>query len=516
MSAEQDRRGHRTAGVALGVVLAIGLAAGTGGGEGLAQTEGPTRPLVAAVHVHSTLSTGALTLDELAQRARELGIDAIVLSENFALRYEYGLPPLRGVLRVGRRVPSVSAARAERFLQEVAAAQARHPDIIFVPGVETAPHYYWTGSLLTGDLTMHNAQRNLLVVGLTKPEDYRALPLPGNPASFRHGPGSWINLAPIALLAPAVWLWRAGGRRGAAARRLVAGSLVAGTLVLLLNAWPYGLPVFGPYEADLGYRPYQAVIEVVRDRGGLVFWSLPEARDRHRLSLGPLGTVTVQTEPHPESLLRTTGYTGFGALYQDTRGVTEPGAEWDRALAEHLTGARVFPVGLGEIAFHAPGQANIELGQVLNVLRVRDWTPSGVVEALHEGRLYAVGQFPPEGVALRLEEFSIAQGLGGRRARAGETVLVDEPATLEIQVRVTARDAERAPVSLKVIRSGRVVAATSGPTPFSFTHVDEIGKPVTPAYYRVEVKGRYAEILSNPIFVRPDSDVVSAEDGGPV
>ena len=64
------------------------------------------RPLVAALHVHSTVSTGALSLDQLAERAESFGLDAVLLSENFVLRYEYGLFPLRGVLRRAVTFPS--------------------------------------------------------------------------------------------------------------------------------------------------------------------------------------------------------------------------------------------------------------------------------------------------------------------------------------------------------------------------------------------------------------------------
>ncbi len=477
------------------------------------EEERPFQTLVAAVHVHSTMSTGTLTLDQLAERARELGIDAIVLSENFALRYEYGLPPLRGVFKVSRTVPSVSAQSADRFLNEIAAAQMRHPDILFVPGVEVAPHYYWTGSLLTGDLTMHNSQRNLLVVGLTKPEDYGALPAAGNQRSYRHGPGSWANLAPVVLLVPAFWMWRRRPRHAAARRRVPAGILAGAALVLLVNAWPFGFPVFSTYDTDLDYRPYQALIDAVEERGGLVFWSLPEARDHNQFSFGPLGTITVQTAPHPEALLRTTGYSGFGGMYQDTRQVTEPGAGWDQALSEHLAGRRARPVSIGEIAFHAPGQGNIYLHQVLNVLQVRERSPRGILEALRHGRLYAVGEFPPEGVALRLDEFSIMQGMDGQRVQAGDTLLVGESALLRLDVRVRARDGGAVPISLKVIRSGRVVGATTGMTPLSFIHLEEIEKPVTPRFYRVEVKGKYVEILSNPIFVRADGARVSGSSG---
>ena len=150
--------------------LILGLIITLAGIDAFAQTMAPaaqaegqaqaSQHLVAALHVHSTLSTGTLTLDQLAERARELGIDAIVLSENFALRYEYGLPPLRGVFKVSRTVPSVSARSADRFLQDLAAAQARHPDVLFVPGVEVAPHYYWTGDRKSTRLNSSHSQQS--------------------------------------------------------------------------------------------------------------------------------------------------------------------------------------------------------------------------------------------------------------------------------------------------------------------------------------------------------------------
>src|SRR5512140_880738 len=47
--------------------------------------------LLATVHVHSTASTGELTVEALAERAERLGLDVLMLTDNFSLRYEYGL-----------------------------------------------------------------------------------------------------------------------------------------------------------------------------------------------------------------------------------------------------------------------------------------------------------------------------------------------------------------------------------------------------------------------------------------
>ncbi|TAJ26469.1 MAG: hypothetical protein EPO64_06410, partial [Nitrospirae bacterium] len=175
---------------------------------GASEAEPEFRPLVAAFHVHSTVSTGTLSLDELAERAERLGIDAVVLTDNFVLRYEYGLFPLRGSLRRTFSLPSVLDYGLERYFADVAAAQARHPKVLLVPGVEVVPHYFWTGSLVDRNLTMHNSQKNMLVFGLSRPEDYAALPVNGNQASYHYGWNSLWNLAPAVLFIPAVWLWR--------------------------------------------------------------------------------------------------------------------------------------------------------------------------------------------------------------------------------------------------------------------------------------------------------------------
>ena len=123
----------------------------------------------------------------------------------------------------------------ERYLDEIAAAQSRHPKLIILPGVEVAPYYYWTGSLLGRTLTMHNAQRNLLVLGLTKPEDYRSLPVSGNPGSYTFDWRGAVNGAPMLLVVPAVWLWRPL-RRGAgqrSSRRTVACILIVLAVALV-------------------------------------------------------------------------------------------------------------------------------------------------------------------------------------------------------------------------------------------------------------------------------------------
>ena len=468
--------------------------------------------LTVAFHVHSDISTGGQSLDQIAEQARRMGIDAVVFSENLSLRYEYGLFPFRGMIRRTVTLPSVVEYGIERYLSAIKEAQARHPDLLLVPGVEVTPHYYWTGSLPDRNLTMHNGQKNLLVFGLTKAEDLAALPVPGNRGYSRYGWRTLGQVWPAAVLLYAVWLWPRKWVRevrvGVTTMRVVkhahvpAGLLAAGSAVLLWLAWPFDAPRFSFYDDRLGERPYQLLIDETVRRGGLAVWSMPEAVDFSVHPYGPLGKVTVKTDPYPASLLATTGYAGFGGVYQEGRRMTEPGALWDQLLLQYLAGLRPAPpVAFGEIAYHQTGQSGMELNQVLNIVTVRERTVAGLVEAMREGRLYALGQAGrPYG--LRLDTFRVETQDGTRAAAMGQPFLraADPPA---VRVAVTATDRDTHQVRVTVVRSGQVIARLSGTTPFQQRVVDESLAAGAGAFYRVDVQGEgVKEILSNPIFVK--------------
>lgn len=481
----------------------------------IAQAQGPDdrEQLLATIHVHSTASTGELTIEALAQRAEQLGLDVLILTDNFSLRYEYGLWPLRGILKRQVRFPSVLEYGIERYLDEIAAAQSRHPKLIILPGVEVAPYYYWTGSLVQRNLTMHNAQRNLLVFGLTKPEDYRSLPVSGNPGSYTFDWRGVVNGAPILLVVPALMLWRlprrASDRRSL--RRSVACVLVVLAVALVANAWPLSQSAFSSYNDQLGYRPYQALIDDVKDKGGLVFWSLSEARDFHEIDVGLLGTVTVKTEPHPEAMLLTTGYTGFGGLYQEGRTSINPGELWDRLLYVSMSERRPTPVLIGELALHGLNDADKDLHRLVTSLWVKERTRVGVLEALRSGHSYAAGDSHHH-IQLRLDEFRVVCQGGTKSASVGDRLDPGAARDLMVLLSVTARDDGHHPVKVRVIRSGQVLVQLAGETPFRVNWPDATVPTAEPLAYRVEITGS-GELLSNPILVGPvlETNAVSSQ-----
>ena len=460
------------------------------------------------VHVHSNWSTGEYSLDDLAAQAKTFGIAAIFLTENHLLRYEYGLPPLRGLLRYRAEFPSVLSKGPEAFLDAVRAANAKQQDVLIIPGAQVVPHYFWTGTLLDGTLTMHNTQKNLLALGLYHPEDYRELPAVGNYGAARWSLWSLWLLSPLLLAIPGVWLIRTHRQhviqlqhfRITERRRMILpGLLCLGIgIALLANNYPFRSNPASPYDPTAGLKPYQDVIDFVNARKGVAVWSLPEARDHQEVSVARFH-ATIHTDPYPNDLLRTDRVAAFGGLYEDTTTFAEPGRDWDQLLLDYLNGLRGTPAwAIGESAYHYEGQADKWLGAVQTVLLAERKDPPSLLAALRAGRAYALLRTRED--ALALVQFQVVASalapaeMGGSLAlRAG-----DRP---EVQALVETAGGRPLSTDVRLIRSGKVVHSIRADTPVTLRWSEPPLPPGSKLYYRLDVRGPSGnQILSNPIF----------------
>ena len=483
--------------------LAVVVCALAGVALSIAGTAGALERLPSVLHLHSDLSTGDFALEQLTAMAEKQGIGALLLTENYLLRVEYGLPPFRALTRAVRDERSVLDLGIDRYLERVAQARAANPRVLIVPGVEVLPHYYWTGSPLALHMAVHETQKNILLFGLDD-AGLRALPVTGHKiAGF--GWSSVLDALPTLLVVPGVWLLmrkRRGLRRVGRVvvvvtqRRWVAGAILCGIAVLaVVRGWPFTEDPYPPYR-DLGLAPHQDLIDYVDRLGGVTVWSFPEARDAGEQWMGPV-KVSWYTPPYPDDLLRTARYTAFGAVYEDTTRVERPGGSWDRMLGEFAAGDRSRPGwAVGESGFHG-FTAGKTLGKIRTVFLVEERTERAVLDALKRGRFYAVEQ--EAGAELALTEFSVRAGssvaISGDLARASEAT----PVEVTIAVEATAGTAAPRDVRVTLVRNGTVVRAWTGPPPFRTVHRDVFDG--SPTFYRLDVRGP-GRLLSNPIFVR--------------
>lgn len=460
------------------------------------------QPLRASMHIHSTYSTGDESLREIAEKARRLGIDVLVVTDDDLLQISYGLQPWQRLLRRSESYRSLLVDDTlEEYLSEIRRLDAGFEDLIIIEGVESAPYYTWDVDWTARRWTVRGWNRHLLAVGLDDASAYRSLPALGSEGVLLPKDGYSIlrMLWPVLGLFYASWL---GRRMHGNGLRLLIGCIC---LLFLLDTSlnDFRAPRFSPYN-DAGAEPYQAWIDAVAAKGGLTFWSHPEgASTIPPRDIAGLAHVVSQSPAHAEDLLQTNSYTGFAALYADHITATEPGQQWDQALVEYLRGDRGRPPwGTGEIDYHR-GQPGARLHDIQTVLWVAERSRRGVLEALNRGRAYAVRGGDE---ALQLNRWMIETQ--GGEAVSGQMV-VSGQASWRVLADVDKLNGAAEEVSLRLVRGDRagrieIVADISGSTPLRVEHLEGGQAPEGGYYYRLLIDSRTSKLTSNPIFVRSE------------
>jgi len=254
-------------------------------------------PVTGIMHIQSKVSDGKYSIDEIAKKAIEKGIEVVFISDHDLNRWEYGFPPFRRLFKRKVELDSVLRFGADKYLALIEEAEKNNKGVIFIPGVEAAPFYYWKGNILKGNMELRAWHRHMLVVGLNRAEDYKNLPLVANRKSK-----------------------------------------------------------FDQYHGDKWFKPHQDLIDYVNEKGGMTFWAHPEAENSQSI-----GGILIHTLPYPDFLLKTHNFTGFAILHEGYKEVGRPGGIWDEILKESARGDREKSVvAIGEIDYEGGEVADIE------------------------------------------------------------------------------------------------------------------------------------------------------------
>ena len=463
-----------------------------------------------AADVKSRFSTGCSSIQELMTQAEFKGLDGLLFGDHDRQTLQYGLPYLERVLKIKIGRPALLENGAADFLNEINQIDRSDDSMVLVPGVESAPFYYWTGNPLEQSLVAHNWDKHLLIVGLPDLAAYEGIPILNGPLSYRQWKDDYLLFSLlcaavlIGLVASMIKRWR---YRGTSFILTVVMSLLAA------NAHPFLSSPFDQYQGDLGVKPYQYLIDYVDSRGGLVFWNHLETPVMKKIDGGPM-QVTVRTEPHPQDLLLTRHYTGFQAVSETPVSSVEPGNEWDQVLMQYLSGQRDRPVwGYGANDFHCEGQGGGRLGWVRTVVLVEQADQTAVMEAMRAGRMYAVKQKDDKN-RLSLDTFALIDSSTGKRAVQGENLNTKKPP--DIALKLSMKDGSDALVTLKLIRNGEVIKKAVIRLPYDDVWQDLDGDRLQPTYYRLLAEtDADNRLVSNPVFLNSGASgkavVASAE-----
>ncbi len=469
--------------------------------------------LRAAIHLSSVVSEGNYELPKIAATARANKISVVVVTDRDLMKWEYGFWPLANIFKKSVEHHSVFTYPIKRYLSYIEEIQNKFRDLVLIPGIESAPFYYWEGSPLdsvaleggkaggkgikelrqrtqaSGNLKMYNWHQHLLALGLEKYADFRNLPIIGNPRGLRKGFNA-AALWPVVLLIFGLWLWYLKNNIYKR-QKIIAGFVVAIGFIFLCNNWPFAKLKFDQYH-DSGYRPYQNYIDYVNARGGLVFWAHPEAENNQNMA-----GIDFVTPEHSSILTQTEDYAGFCIFPEGYRQIGKPKGLWDELLLEYCRGVRKKPVwAISGLAFEK-GNLSQAMKTRQTVIIASEKSKKAVLDALRNGKMYAL-----EGTRsadFSLDEFYVTDESGRVKAGSGDTVKIAGNPQLHISGNLVNRQES---LEIRVIRNGSVFKRYIQQPPFDIVCVDEeVQEPGTKSYYRIEISAPGLRLASNPVFV---------------
>ena len=431
-------------------------------------------PIKTAIQIYTTVSQGGHSIEETATIAEGCGLDAVVFTDRDILRWEYGFPPLKHILKKTVQQESIFSRGPEKYLATIDIAQKNHPKLLLIPGTESAPFYCWNGIPFTHNFGLYEWDKHFVTIGMQKSEDYKNLPVIGNSRalcrSFNHVL-AWPLWAIVILLI--ITVMKAYSYTDAQGRPLGKPSryyliIFVILLIFALNNYPFRNLLFDQYDKKNERKARQNYIDYVNNHGGLTFWAHPEASNT-----GFYNGIYFETRPHPYELIYYHGYTGYCIFYDGYETLGKPEGLWDELLKDFCRGKRETPVWV-------IGGCSVEKGDYAAALRdlhtgvFCENNRKDFLRALSRGKMYVARG--PYSLQFTLNEFSLDRN------------------TLRVKGSFT----RGKNLSVTLIEYGKIV--TSYEVTPDFNLEIPVAKSSKKSYYRVEIKGDGLQVVTNPVF----------------
>lgn len=440
--------------------------------------------------VKTNFSEGCASVKDIGNQSERLGIDAVIFGDYARNSIEFGAKPFERIFKNATEGPSVLGRSAAGFISEINDNDRQIKETILIPGVETIPFYYWSGSNYDKNLTAHNWDKHLLVVGLPTAQEYEQLPLQNSNLSSKYTDPLLKQFAIIMFL----FMVSVGAvYKGYA--RILSVPLMVLLLLLAINNHPFRSSPFDAYHGDQGMQPYQNMIDYANSKGAMVFWNHMEPIS----SIRKHGTTSLETLPYPDDLLKTKNYTGFQVVADHHLQQAEAGQQWDQVLMEYIQGQREQPVwGYGGNDYLCEDQDGDRLGSVRTIVLVREKNRDTLFDAIRKGRMYSVRQADDN--RLSLDEFLVEDQKTGQQATLGqELTSTDFPA---VKIKLRSIKGGNKTAQIQIIRNGVLVKQENVSLPYELTWRDVGNDQEGRAYYRIKASVNSMDhLVSNPIFV---------------
>ena len=441
--------------------------------------------------VKTNFSDGCASIKDIGNQSERLGIDAVIFGDYARNSIEFGVKPFERIFKNTTEGPSVLDRGASGFISEINDNDRQTKKTLLIPGVETAPFYYWSGSNFDKNLTAHNWDKHLLVVGMGTASEYEQLPLPNSNLSLNY---TKTLLNQFILFGFLCMMSMGAVYKGYA--RVITVPIMVLFILLTINNHPFRSTPFDAYNGEQGVKPYQNLINYANSKGALVFWNHMESSSGIR----QYGSANLSTFPYPNDLLKTKNYTGFQVVGDAPIQQAEAGQQWDKVLMEYLRGQRDQPVwGYGGNDYLCEDQNGDKLGSVRTIVLVREKNRDALLNAMRKGRMYAVRQADDN--RLSLDEFVVEDQKTGQQATFGQELnSTDFPA---VKIKLRSIKGGNKTAQIQIIRNGVLAKQETVSLPYELTWRDVNNPKEKKAYYRVKASVNSMDhLISNPIFVK--------------
>jgi hypothetical protein len=444
----------------------------------------------AAIQISSKVSEGKYTISEIAGICREQNFKVVVITDRDLMRWEYGVWPLRNIIKKTVEDNSILKYGAVRYIREFKQAQKENPDLLIIPGVESAPFYYWTGSLFEGNLAIRDWHKHMISIGLKDSRDLEHLPVVGNKAGLAllFGPKNLILLWPLLIFgAGFLCLTKKVFSKAGVLFIIIA-------CVFLADNFPFRFYKFDQFHGYAGIRPYQDYIDYVNRHDGLTFWAHPEAGNKEKV-----GEILVSTEDHSLDLLRARDYTGFAVFHEGYKTVGKINGMWDSLLKDFCAGKRNSPVwAIGALGFDSSGELKDSLKLLRTVVLLPVVSEQECLKAIKNGRMFTV--LGKNSGQLNLSKFSVVDIHSGAEKTMGEELRTSQ--TPRIMIKADFLNGQQYSFKIKLIRNGEVIKVFEAPAPLDIAYSDEKAPAAGSFYYRLEIQSQDMLAITNPVFVK--------------
>ena len=130
--------------------------------------------------IKSNFSEGCSSITDIVSQAERQKIDVVLFGDFARNSIEFGVKPFERIFKDIHQGPSVLDRGVRGYISEIKDNNRKFEHTLLIPGVETIPFYFWTGSNYDKNLTAHNRDKHLLVFGMPSTQGYEQLPLPNS------------------------------------------------------------------------------------------------------------------------------------------------------------------------------------------------------------------------------------------------------------------------------------------------------------------------------------------------